>query len=74
MTAKDLALWILDQPESIQNGIVTTIVYNRITQAKRAVAFQYKDASGSGIYIESMGAHIKDSEGEKISTINFLNH
>ena len=70
MTAKQLANWILQQPESIQQGAVTGIVNGHMFSAKRAVA--YHSGSASGIYIEPMGTHASNVAGMTFpSNINF---
>ena len=70
MNAKQLAHWILSQPENIQNSDVNTIVHGHPFGAKRAVAFSFKDKSGQGIYIESMGTHINDKYGKIMDFIS----
>ena len=56
MNAKQLAEWILQPPEHIQNGAVTGGVHGHLFSAKRVVA--YETGSDAGIYIEPMGTHV----------------
>lgn len=63
MTARQLALWILKQPESIQQGGVNGIVGGHIFSAKRVVA--YDSGVDFGVYVEPMGTHARGVAGMK---------
>jgi len=70
MTAKQLAQWILAQPEHIQNGAVTGVVHGNLFTAKRVVA--YETGSDSGIYVEPMGTHAKLPAGTRFPS--YIDH
>lgn len=61
MTARQLAEWILKQPQDIQDGAVTGVVHGHLCSAKWAVAF--RSGSDAGIYIEPMGTHFEHVVG-----------
>lgn len=66
MTLKEIANWILTLPEDIQAEEMCSVVHGRPFTAKRVVAFRYKDGSGKGAYVESMGTHLTDGSSMDI--------
>lgn len=49
---------------SIANGIIST--------AKRVVAFRFARGEGKGIYVESMGTHLRDGDGLRVDS--YISH
>lgn len=70
MTAKQLAAWILTQPQDIQDGDVCSVVHGKPFTAKRAMAIRTTDGRSMTV-VNSMGTHLDDNDSfEFVSTIN----
>jgi hypothetical protein len=72
MTIKEIANWLLTLPEDVQASDLSSIVHGSPFTAKRVVAYRFKDGSGAGVYVESMGTHMKDEHGAAMEFLGYL--
>jgi len=72
MSGDQLAEWIKTLPADVRASDVCSIVHGMPFGAKRAVAFAFKDGSGHGIYIESMGTHLSEARASEMKFLSTL--
>lgn len=74
MTINQIALWLQSLPEDIRSSDLQSVVHGHPSSAKRLVAYRFKDGSGQGVYVESMGTHLLESQGLGMEFVSVCDH
>lgn len=68
-TVKQLREWLETLPPEMDDAPVQSIVHGYPSGSKRVIAFKYKDGSGVGLCVNSMGTHGTNDFGKSIETV-----
>lgn len=72
MNVRELRDWLAALPDDMQDAEVDSVVHGQPCQAKRVVAYRWKDGSGKGIVVNSMGTHISDHAWSDMDVVSLL--
>ena len=72
MNIKDLKEWLNTLPPDMDEFDISSAVGKLPATAKRIVAYKYKDGSGGGLVVNSMGTHLSDRFYGSVNIIGIL--
>jgi hypothetical protein len=68
----NLIAWLQKLPPDFQSAEIGSCVGPQSSSAKRVVAYRFKDGSGRGICVNSMGSHMSDDWWDSVEIIGVL--
>lgn len=72
MSKPDFIRWITGLPENLKAAPIQSAVGPWPSGAKRIIAYEYKDGSGIGIVVNSMGTHLSDDWYKSVNVISIF--